>query len=126
MLGLEIDKNLICWTRLFFINSKLQLIINSHNNHKKVVKLKIPQGSLISSILFLIYINNVFKQFEKKLLGIVSLLFVDFLQSITSRLLVKKMAKTVKKVGKIVLNWEKKNVVIYNIAKTVQVIFFYI
>ena len=103
MLELEIDGDLIRWTRSFLTDRKLQLVIDGHNNQEKEVETGIPQGSPVSPILFLIYISGVFEQVEKELPGIVSLLFVDDLGFIASGISVKEMAKTLEKVGRIVL-----------------------
>lgn len=61
MLELEIDGNLIQWTRLFLIDRKFQLVIDKHTNKEKRIKTGIAEGSLVSLILFLIYISGVFK-----------------------------------------------------------------
>ena len=67
MLELEIDGDLICWTRSFLTDRKIQLVIDGHNNQEKEVETGIPQGSPVSPILFLIYISGVFEQGEKEL-----------------------------------------------------------
>ena len=91
--------------------------------HYKEIETGIPQGSPVSLILFLIYISGVFEQVEKKLPGIVLLSFVDDLGFIVSGLSVKEMAKTLEKVGRIVLEWGEKNAVTYDTAKTELVLF---
>lgn len=48
---------------------------------------------------------------------------MDDLSFIASRVLIKKMAKTLEKVGKIVLKWGEKNVMTYNMAKIKLVLF---
>ena len=103
MLELEIDGDLIRWTRSFLTDRKLQLVIDGHNNQEKEVETGIPQGSPVSPILFLIYISGVFEQVEKELPGIVSLSFVDDLGFIASGVSVKEMTKTLEKVRRIIL-----------------------
>ena len=103
MLELEIDRDFICWTKSFLINQKLQLVIDGHNNPKNEIETGIPQGLPVSPILFLIYINVVFEQVEKKLPEIVSLSFVDNLGFIASETLVKEIAKALKKVGNLIV-----------------------
>ena len=68
-------------------------MINDHYNSKNNVKTGICQGLSVLSILFLIYISNVFEQVEKKLSEIVSLLFIDDLGFIASKTLVKEIGK---------------------------------
>lgn len=41
MLELEIDRDFIWWTKSFFIDRKLQLIIDGHNNLENDVENKI-------------------------------------------------------------------------------------
>lgn len=94
-----------------------------HDNQEKEVNTRILQGSPASPILFLIHISGVFEQIEKQLPRIVSLSFVDDLGFIAPEVSVKEIAKTVEKVGKIVLEWGKKNVVTYDTAKTELVLF---
>lgn len=101
MFKLKIDGNLIHWTRLFFTDWKLQLVINGYNNQEKEVETRIFQRSVVSLILILIYISGIFEQIKKKVLEIVLLLFVHNLGFIVSRVSIKKIAKTVEKVGKI-------------------------
>lgn len=108
ILKLKINKDLICEIRSFFINQKLQFIINNYYNQKKEIKIRILYKLLVSLILFLIYINNVFEQVEKKLFEIISLLFVNNLGFITLKVSVKEMAKTLEKVGRQFLSKKRK------------------
>lgn len=48
------------------------------------------------------------------------MLFVDDLSFIASEMSVKKIAKLLRKVGNLIVEWEQKNVVTYNMAKTKQ------
>ena len=65
MVEREIDGDLICWTKSFLTDRKLQLVIDGDNNQDKEVETGIPQGSPVSPILFLIYISEIFEQVEK-------------------------------------------------------------
>ena len=56
--------------------------------------------------------------------GIVFLLFDNDLGFIVSGILVKEMAKILKKIERIVLKWGEKNAVTYDITKTKLVLFF--
>ena len=42
MLELEVDGDLICWTKLFLTNQRLQLVIDGHNNPKNNIETGIP------------------------------------------------------------------------------------
>lgn len=52
-------------------------MIDDHNNLENAIQIGIPQGSLASLILFLIYISGAIEQIEKELPKIISLLFMD-------------------------------------------------
>lgn len=60
MVELNINGNIIQWIQSFFIDQKVQLIINGYNNKEQDIKTKILQGSLVLPILFFIYISGVF------------------------------------------------------------------
>ena len=59
------------------INRRIELIIDGHINPEMVINIDIPQNFLISPILFLIYINKMFKEVKKKILQITYLFFID-------------------------------------------------
>ena len=60
---------------------------------------------LVSLILFLIYDSRVFEQVKKELPEIMSLLFIDNLGFVASGTLVKEIAKALRKVGNLVVEW---------------------
>lgn len=103
MLELKIDGDPIRWTKSFFTNRKLQLVIDGHNNPENDIETGIPLGSPVSLILFWLYISGVFEQVEKGLPEIKSLLFVNHVGFITSETLVKEIAKALRKVGDLVV-----------------------
>ena len=103
MNGLGIDDNLIGWTQSFLTDRSVELVIDRFTNPKQKVESKIPQGSLASPILFLIYISPVFFIVEKQLPHVICVSFVDDLGFITANQSISKIAKTLEKVGQIVL-----------------------
>lgn len=44
MLELGVDGDLICWTKSFLTDRKLQLVIDGHNNLENDIETGIPQG----------------------------------------------------------------------------------
>lgn len=54
MRQLGVDNELIDWTQSFLTDRKVEIFIDGHVNAEKDVKTRIPQGSPISPILFLI------------------------------------------------------------------------
>lgn len=101
----------------------MELVINEFTNLRQKVESGIPQGSPISPILFLIYINGVFAVIEKQLLNITCESFIDDLSFIIADRFISKIAKTLKKARHIVLKWGANNAVIYDISRTEAVIF---
>lgn len=124
MVELEIDGNLIRWTRSFLTDQKLELVIDGHNHQEKDVETGIPQGSPASPILFLLYISGVFEQVERQLPEVMSLSFVDDLGFIASGKSIKEISNTLEKVGKIVLKWGEENAVTYDTAITELIFIF--
>lgn len=91
--------NFMTWTSLFWINRKIQLIINRHNNKKREIKTGICQGFLVSPIFFLIYISKIFNKVLKTSFLIIFLLFIDDLSFIALSSSVKEILKARKKVA---------------------------
>ncbi len=123
MLELGVDGDLIRWTKSFSTDRKLQFVIDGHNNPENAIETEIPQGSPASPILFLIYNSGAFEQVEKELPEIMSLSFVDDLGFIASGTSVQEITKTLEKVGNLIVEWERKNAVTYDTAKTELVLF---
>ena len=55
-------RSLCSWIECFMNNRHLQLAFDENKQEKTSVKIGIPQGSPVSSILFLIYIRNIFPE----------------------------------------------------------------
>src|SRR5436190_17861291 len=60
--NLGLPRSLYRWIECFMNNRYLQLVFNENKQEKIGVKIGILQGSSISSILFLIYIRNIFPE----------------------------------------------------------------
>lgn len=87
----------------FLANQKVQLVINGHDNKEQGIETKIPQRSSVSPILFLIYISGIFDKVAEFSPAVMSLLFMDNLNFIASRYLIKKLAKIPGKVARAML-----------------------
>ena len=102
---------------------KVQLVIDGHNSKERDIETRIPQGSPVSPILFLIYISGVFNKVSEASSLVTSLSFVDDLGFIASGNSVKEVVKTLEEVACTVPEWGTLNAVTYDIAKTEAVLF---
>lgn len=72
MMKMGVDRDLIKWTKSFLTDCKVQLVIDGHENLEQSIETGIPQGSLVSPILFLIYISGVFDEVAEVVPDIIS------------------------------------------------------
>jgi retron-type reverse transcriptase len=77
----------------FFTDRKVQLVIDGYTCSFKEVEAGLPQGSLISPILFVIYINGFFDYIEEKIL-ISTLFFADNIGIIAIESFIRNIMKT--------------------------------
>jgi retron-type reverse transcriptase len=98
LIELKIPDDIIRWINFFFINRKVQLIINGYTYSSKEVKAGLPQGSSISPILFVIYISRFFDHIEEKI-PITTLLFADNIGIIAVKSSIRDTTKTLETAG---------------------------
>lgn len=118
MKNFGIDNDLIGKTKTFLTDRFIALVIDRFINPKQKVKSRIPHGLPVLPILFLIYISSVFSMIADQLPHIICLFFMDDLGFLTTKQSISKIAKTVKKVRQIALEWGANNVVTYATSKT--------
>lgn len=116
--NLGIDDDLIVWTQFFLMDRSFELVIDGYTNPKYKVETGIPQGSLVSPILFLIYISGVFSEIERQVPNITCLSFMDDLGFLAAGKSMLEIKKSLDKSDKITLDWEVHNAVTYDISKT--------
>lgn len=95
---------------------KIQLVINRHNNKKCDIEIRIPQRLPVPPIFFLIYISKIFDKVVEFNPKVTSLSFINDLDFSAYKYLIKRLAKALGRMPKVVLEWEKYNMVIYNIT----------
>lgn len=78
---------------------KVKLVIDGYVNLEKKVKIEIPQGLPISSILFLIYISRIFNIVITISPNTISLLFMNNLGFLVNRKSIYKVVPDIKKIG---------------------------
>ena len=59
MIKMNIPSNLICWTRDYLTNRKFTIKVNNSFSEQKNIESGVPQGGVLSPILFSIFINDV-------------------------------------------------------------------
>lgn len=85
--------------------------------------MRIPQRLPVFSILFLIYINEIFFLIEEKLPSITCVLFVDNLGFLISGYSISIVRKLLEKIGKITLECGANNSITYFMSQTEIVLF---
>lgn len=118
MIELGVDDDLVTWASSFLTDRKVQLVIDRPNNKEKEINTGISEDPSISPIFSLTYICRVFAKISKT-----SLLFIDNLGFLASGSSVKEIVRSLKKVNKEVIEWEKQNAETYNTSKTKAVLF---
>lgn len=105
MIVFGIDGDLETSTYSFRTDQKVQLVINGRNSKERRIETGIPQGSLLSLILFLIDISGVFDKVSETSPLVTSLSFIVDLGFIASDSSVKKMVKVLENVAEEVIEW---------------------
>jgi hypothetical protein len=98
LIKLKIPGDIIRWINSFFTDRKVQLIIDGYTCSSKEVEAGLPQGSPISPILFVIYINGFFNYIKEKI-PVSTLLFADNIGIITIESSVRDTIKTLETAG---------------------------
>lgn len=123
MIELGIDGDLVAWTKSFLTDRTIQLVIDRHENKERETETGIPQGSLVLPVLFLVYISGVFDLVSEACPLVTSLSFVGDLGFIASRSSAKKIARTIQKIARTVLQRGRENALTCDTAKTEAVLF---
>ncbi len=118
-INLGLLKSLCSWINSFLIDRKIQLAFNNRTNIKTDIQIGIPQDSLISLILFLIYIRNLFQDLENK--GMSYINNIDLVALLKS---IKENCKILKKTTIKIFEKRTNNLIQFNPEKT-ELIYFY-
>ncbi|CAO4387443.1 unnamed protein product [Caenorhabditis nigoni] len=59
LLELKFNRNLICWIKSFLINRVFRVKVGEHLSNPKKAECGVPQGSVISPVLFGVYVNSI-------------------------------------------------------------------
>jgi hypothetical protein len=122
IIQLKIPGDLIQWTNSFLTDKQIQLIIKGHTYSAASLETKISQRSSVSLILFIIYLNGIFKIIKAKIL-IKTLSFMDDISFLISKNLIQKVSEILKTAEKEIISWELTNNVSFEINKTETILF---
>ena len=100
----------------------MQLVFDGHIQEKQILETGIPQGSLISPILFLIYIRNICKDRDREDASLLTYID-DFAITVISNL-ARNNCRKLKKIAEHLISLGKENAIEFNIEKT-ELIYFH-
>jgi retron-type reverse transcriptase len=83
----------------------------------------VPQGSLISPILFIIYLSRIFDKIEEQNPEITALSFIDDIAFLASRKTVKDIQNVLSNAGEQAIAWGLTNNITFDVDKTKAVLF---
>ena len=88
----RLDENFRCWTQFFLANRKILLVIDKYQELERVIT-ELLQKFSVSSILFVIYISEIFETIERAVSEIRALFFADNIDLIRYRSSVNQVSK---------------------------------
>jgi Reverse transcriptase (RNA-dependent DNA polymerase) len=91
MKELNIPSYLIKWTNLFLFKRRVQLVIDGFIYPNRDIITEVSQGSPVSSILFIIYLNSIFNSIEARISEITALSFADDIALLASEKTIKEI-----------------------------------
>jgi Reverse transcriptase (RNA-dependent DNA polymerase) len=123
MSELEIPQFLIKWTESFLIDRQAQLIIDGFTCLLKDTNSGVSQGSLVSSILFIIYLSGIFNKIEKQNPEITALFFANDIAFLAPGKTVKDIQDALTNAREQAIAWGLTNNVTFDVDKTEAVLF---
>ncbi len=118
-----IHDNLIREIQFSLTDKWVEIVIDGYINLKFKMKTGIPQGSPVSPIFFPIYISGVFLEIEKELPNITCPSFIDDLGFLVAGNSMLEINRSLERVGKISVDWGRRNAVTYDISKIKVILF---
>src|SRR5205807_790625 len=84
MKNLGISRNIVSWTNDFMSNRQVALLFNNEKDNMKSIETSISQGSLISPILFLLYLRPLFDNIKRQYSSTLCLSYIDDVSMLVS------------------------------------------
>ncbi len=115
---MKISINLINWVKCFLQNRNINLAFDEERQKLKEIETGISQGSLISPILFLIYIRFLFPKIRAKIDDLHASSYIDDVALYVEGKNIKENAKKLEKAAKIAFTWANENAVQFDDSKS--------
>lgn len=114
---LELSSVLISWIDSFLTNRKLKLAFdNEIMNNSVSINAEIPQDSSILSILFLIYISQLFKCNSNLAVRLIS--YIDNIAIVVLSKIIQENCKLLQYTARKLINWRKNHYIEFDMKKT--------
>ena len=97
---------------------KISLAFDAEQQQPQGVATGIPQGSLISPILFLIYIRHLFRNLEARFLGLRTPSYIDDIALVIKSKSTKANLKSLEDIAPYAINWASRNAVEFDYTKS--------
>ena len=117
MTKLQLLKQVQSSTKSFLEKRKAKLAFNEEKQEIQDIKIEISQGSLISPILFLIYIRFLFSKIKVKFSEVQKPSYIDDVTLYISGKTAEENAKVLQEAAKTKFTWAKENAVQFNDSK---------
>ena len=115
---LGISEPLISWFADYLSGRKQSVIVNTVMSRSRAINVGVPQGSVLGPLLFLVYVNDI----SENVLSI-SLLFADDTSLSCSATHIPDIQGILNHDLIIISQWAKQWLVIFNLSKTIAVLF---
>ncbi|EED18393.1 reverse transcriptase, putative [Talaromyces stipitatus ATCC 10500] len=120
----SVDGDLIHWVISFLSDWQVTLVIDGHVGKEVPISSGLPQGSPVSSILFVLYVHGLSRAIERSVPEVRCLSFVDDQGLITAASSVKEACRILEKAAEVAIEWGVANGVQFDRKKT-EAAFFY-
>lgn len=119
---MKVDGNLIEWVGSFLSDRRLQFVIDGHYGDEVKIEISLRQGSLVSLILFAIYLSGVFKFVEENTNRCLATSFADDCGSLAEASNTPQLVRGIKWAENLAVGWGIDNHLQFDYGKTETVL----
>jgi len=118
MREMELDKNLVGWTDSFMRERIVRMVVDGWEGKEMEVTTGLPKRSLVSLILFAVYIAGVYDEVESQVPGVRGLSFVDDVTWLAVGVTVGGLVEKLETCARMSEWWTRDNAVRFETSKT--------